>query len=131
MEHISWQNPFINNGGPNFSSVMAMFGSSTIFQTFFVALCSSLNSGALLSPSYTLQNISHFIILLFFVTLKVSFWFFSLMLKWSLNDTKCFQSIILVRLLKSFSREKLLWLLKNHNFRCSAIENSNIIVKSG
>ena len=71
VEHISWQNPFINNGGPNFSSVMAMFGSSTIFQAlFFVALCSSLNSGALLSPSYTLQNISHFITLLFFFDLK-------------------------------------------------------------
>ena len=71
VEHISWQNPFINNGGPNFSSVMAMFGSSTIFQTFFVALCSSLNSGALLSPSYTLQNISLFITLFFFVSSKI------------------------------------------------------------
>ena len=82
VEHISWQNPFINNGGPNFSSVMAMFGSSTIFQAFFfVALCSSLNSGALLSSSYRLQNISHSII---FCNLKGLI--FILMLKWNLND---------------------------------------------
>ena len=47
VEHISWQNPFINNGGPNFSSVMAMFGSSTIFHFFLLVLLQFLEVYAL------------------------------------------------------------------------------------
>ena len=132
MEHISWQNPFINNGGPNFSSVMAMFGSSTIFQAFYLLLFAVLWTLVLYWAPVIHCEI--FLTLLFFVILKVSFWSLSLIfqfdfeveLKWYKMFSKHYIFYFVFQ--KYISRDEFLWLwlLKNHNVRSSATENSNI-----
>ena len=128
MEHISWQNPFINNGGPNFSSVMAMFGSSTIFQTFF---CCSLQFFELWCfielQLYTAKYFSLYYFLWPYTFLLIFQFDVEVELKRYNMFSKHYIFLILFRFSKIFFHQRSF--LKNHNFRCSAIENSAMYIK--